>query len=111
MKKRNSKFYFKNEKKVMTKLGFTPTKGSGSRWLEKEDGESEYFIAQLKTTERESITIKKDDLKQLIYHANVSHKIPVFVLEFLKEYQLLCVQVDDIDEFLEKMSKSEEEDI
>lgn len=73
---------FKHEKKVMKKLGFKPQFASGAGWIDKEDGENEIALAQLKSTIKESMSIKLADLNKLVYHANVSEKIPVFVIEF-----------------------------
>jgi Holliday junction resolvase len=97
--KRSTKFYRKNEIEVMLKLGLKPTKNSGAGWLEKEDGENEYILAQLKSTDKSQITIKKLDIEKLEYHAIVSHKIPVFIIQFLKtnEFYFLA-KIDDITE-------------
>jgi hypothetical protein len=84
MPKRSGKFYNKNEKQVMESLGLKPTIGSGAGWIEKEDGENEYILAQLKSTDSESINVKLLDIHKLEYHAITSHKIPVFVIEFLR---------------------------
>lgn len=103
MKTRNSKFWFKNEKEVMRRLGFEPVKGSGSGWIDKEDGESEVALAQLKSTEAESYKLNYLDIQKLEYHASVSHKLPVFVIEFLKRgtYILLNVEkLNDLYDFL-----------
>lgn len=100
---RNSKFWFKNEKEVMRRLGFEPVKGSGSGWIDKEDGESEVALAQLKSTEAESYKLNYLDIQKLEYHASVSHKLPVFIIEFLKRgtYILLNVEkLNDLYDFL-----------
>ena len=57
--KRSGKFYRRNEEDVMRRLGLEPTKNSGSGWIEKEDGQSEHVICQLKSTDAQSISIKK----------------------------------------------------
>lgn len=81
--KRTGKFYRKNEADVMEQLGLTPTKGSGSGWLEKEDGYNDTILCQLKSTDAESITIKQHDLHTLLHNAIVSHKLPVFAIQYL----------------------------
>ena len=93
---KKTKFWFKNEKEVMKKLGFEPVKGSGSGWIHKEDGESEFALAQLKSTEAESYKLNYLDIQKLEYHASVSHKVPVFVIEFLKRGTYFLVNVNDI---------------
>lgn len=94
---RRAKFWFKNEKEVMKRLGFKPVKGSGSGWVEKEDGESEVALAQLKSTEAESYRLNYLDIEKLEYHASVSHKLPVFVIEFLNRGTYLLFNVNDLD--------------
>lgn len=77
---------------VMRELGLRPTKGSGCTWLEKEDGESEDVIVQLKSTEGKSITVQRRDIVDLLYHAAIAHKIPVFVLDFVGDFMLIAVR-------------------
>lgn len=80
---RSGKFYRKNEAEVMKQLGLRPTKNSGSGWVEKEDGQSEEIICQLKSTDAQSIKVDKKDLDTLQYNAAVAHKLPVFAIQFL----------------------------
>lgn len=94
---RRAKFWFKNEKEVMKRIGFKPVNGSGSGWVEKEDGESEVALAQLKSTEAESYRLNYLDIEKLEYHASVSHKLPVFVIEFLNRGTYLLFNVNDLD--------------
>jgi hypothetical protein len=97
--KRSTKFYFKNEKEVMQSLGLKPTKGSGSGWIEKEDGQNEYIIAQLKSTDSNSYRISLDDLHKLEHNAIVAHKTPTFIIQFLKTRELYMVsKVEDVQE-------------
>jgi hypothetical protein len=84
MAKRNTRWYRKNEAEVMRKLGLTPTKNSGAGWIEKEDGQNEYLIAQLKSTDADSISIKLRDIEILESNAQTSHKVPCFVIQFIK---------------------------
>ena len=98
---RKAKFWFKNEKEVMKKLGFEPVKGSGSGWIHKEDGESEVALSQLKSTEAESYKLNYLDVQKLEYHATVSHKIPVFVIEFLNRGTYILMNVNDFSRIKE----------
>lgn len=77
------KFWLKNEKEVIKKLGLKPTPQSGAGELLKEDGHNEHIICQLKSTNKNQITIKKLDIEKLQYHADVDKKIPIFVIQFL----------------------------
>lgn len=97
MEKRTLKFYRKNESEVMKKLGLKPAKNSGAGWIEKEDAENDFVIAQLKSTDFNSIKFSLDDWHMLQYHANVCHKLPLFVVQFLKTGEhFLLVKPNDI---------------
>lgn len=83
MKKRSTKFYRKNEEEVMLALGLKPTKNSGSGWIEKEDGQNDYVICQLKSTDAQSIKVNQKDIRILERNASIEHKFPVFAIQFL----------------------------
>lgn len=89
--KRSGKFYRKNEAEVMKALGLNPTKNSGSGWVEKEDGQSENVICQLKSTDANSIKVNKKDLDVLSYNAAVAHKLPVFAIQFLQSNEVYLI--------------------
>lgn len=99
-KKKTSKYYFKNEKELMRSLGLNPTPGSGNRII-KEDGQNEKLIAQLKSTENDSIVIKLNDLTTLLYNAIISHKTPIFINQFVNGPILLSVRLEDFEEVAE----------
>lgn len=80
---RTFKFYRKNEEEVMKSLGLKPTKNSGSGWVEKEDGQNDYLICQLKSTDKQSISINQKDIRILEHNAQISHKTPCFAIQFL----------------------------
>ena len=98
--KRSTKFYRKNEAEVMERLGFSPVANSGAGWISKEDGESDKMLCQLKSTDKESISIKQHDLHALEIHALESHKLPVFAFQFLNRDEVwLAVKESDIEDF------------
>lgn len=100
--KRSGKFYFKNEKEVMKSLGLKQTKGSGNQWLEKEDGQNDFLICQLKSTDAESIRVKQKDIRTLEYNADVSHKLPIFAIQFLNTGEIwLMAKPEDFTEVAE----------
>lgn len=106
--KRSGKFYFKNEKEVMKRLGLDPVPGSGSGWIHKEDGESDTILAQLKSTDADSYRIQQLDLDKLEYHASVANKVPVFIVQFLKTNKIyLMVEAENIEEFFNAFVKEE----
>lgn len=86
--KRSGRFYRKNEAEVMRSLGLEPTPNSGSGPIWKEDGQSEDVICQLKSTDAQSIRVNKKDLDVLSYNAAVSHKLPVFAIQFIQSSEV-----------------------
>jgi hypothetical protein len=107
-RERSQKWYFQNEKEVMIELGFTPAKGSGSGWIDKEDGENDYLIAQLKSTDKQSYKLNQLDIEKLEYHAMVSRKTPVFVIQFLnKDSRYALMAIDDIPKVAEYIKTGE----
>ena len=99
MQSRGTKFYRKNEEEVMKALGFKPTPNSGAGWISKEDGDNDYLICQLKSTDARSISVKLQDIHTLEYNADVSHKIPVFAIQFLSTGEVwLMAKPEDFDE-------------
>lgn len=92
---RSTKFYRKNEYETMKALGLKPTKGSGSGWIEKADGQNEKIICELKSTDADSYRIKKYDLEKLKHHALVSNKIPVFAIQFLETNEVYLLMKPD----------------
>lgn len=103
--KRSGKFYSKNEKETLTKLGLRPIPFSGAGWVEKEDGENENVLVQLKSTEASSYRIDMLDIKKLEYHSSVSHKIPVFIVQFLKHDKIYAlVNLEDLEELNEALN-------
>lgn len=82
--KRSGKWYRNNEAKLMRLLGLEPTPNSGSGWVIKEDGQNENVICQLKSTDASSIKVVLNDLQKLEYNAIVTHKLPVFAIQFIQ---------------------------
>lgn len=89
--RRTGKFYRQNEAQLMTKLGLKPTINSGSGWIEKEDGISEFLIAQLKSTDALSIGVGLKDLHTLEANAHIAHKIPVFIIQFMQTEDIYVI--------------------
>lgn len=110
MSKRSTRFYRRNEEMVMKELGFKPTINSGAGWIQKEDGENDVALCQLKSTDNQSISIKKVDLRVLEDHAVTSHKIPVFAIQFLDTGEVWCmIKPDNLKEYMESVRKRTEE--
>ena len=103
--KRSGKWYRKNEQDVMFSLGLTPTPNSGSGWVIKEDGQSENIICQLKSTDKESISVKKLDLDKLTNNASTTHKVPMFAIQFISSGEVyLIVKPENIIEVANHIS-------
>ena len=99
---RSFKFYRKNEQEVMESLGLKPTKNSGSGWIEKEDGQNDYVICQLKSTDAQSIKVNQKDIRTLEKNAMIEHKIPMFAIQFLNTGEVwLMLKPDDLPDAAE----------
>lgn len=114
MAKRSGKFYYKNEREVLERLGLSQVPGSGNGWIQKEDGESEDILCQLKSTDAQSIRVQKLDIEKLEYHAMVSHRLPVFAINFLSDnstYLLVSPEsLIEVAEYLETGNKPQSVD-
>lgn len=105
---RSFKFYRRNEREVMEALGLKPTKNSGSGWIEKEDGQNDYVICQLKSTDAQSIKVNQKDIRTLENNALVEHKIPMFAIQFLNTGEVwLMVKPEDISQVGECLEAGE----
>lgn len=106
--KRSTKFYRKNEVEVMESLGLKPTKNSGSGWIEKEDGQNDYVICQLKSTDAQSIKVNQKDIRVLEYNASVSNKLPLFAIQFLNTNEVwLMMKPEDVTEIAKYIKDGE----
>lgn len=103
-RERTGKWYFRNENEVIKSLGLTPAIGSGNTWLDKEDGSNEHIIAQLKSTDKQSFNVKKLDIDKLEHNALIANKVPVFIIQFLKDdtrYAMMAIEdIPKINEYL-----------
>lgn len=115
--RRSGKFYYRNERETMEMLGMRQVPGSGNGWVAKEDGENEHLLCQLKSTDGNSIGVKKIDIDKLLLNAETEHKLPVFAVQFLKsgEVYLLVrpIDIEEVAEYLDTgvVKRSEEDDI
>lgn len=102
--KRSGKFYYRNERETLESLGFKQIPGSGNGWIAKEDGESDNTLVQLKSTENASYTVSLLDLKKLEVHAEIEHKFPLFLIQFLKQdkiYALVSIEnLEDLNDMV-----------
>lgn len=89
--RRSGKWYRNNERSVMEQLGLEPTPNSGSGWVVKEDGQNDAVLCQLKSTDASSIRIQLQDVQTLQYNADVAHKLPVFVIQYINSGDVLCI--------------------
>lgn len=76
--------------------------------IEKEDGQNEFIICQLKSTDAESIRVQQKDLRVLEYNAEVSHKFPIFALQFLNTGEVWLMAKPEDFTFVSKYIKTGE---
>jgi hypothetical protein len=90
----------------MKKLGLKATQGSGSGWLEKEDGYNDTLLAQLKTTDANSYKFELLDWNKLENHANMSKLIPFFITYFIGNDQIfITCKVQDLRKVLDGLDQ------
>ena len=106
--KRSNKFYIRNEKITLKSLGLEPIPMSGAGWVEKEDGQNDKVLVQLKSTDSSSYRINMLDIKKLEYHAQVSHKVPIFLVQFLQQDKIYAIiDVNNINELFDAFETKE----
>lgn len=93
----------KREKEVMGRLRLARQPGSGNGWLKKEDGESEVVLCQLKSTKGNQITIKWQDVMDLVAHAQASSKVPIFAIDFVGKGLLVSCFPGDLSSLSSEM--------
>lgn len=104
MTRRSGKDWYRNEREVMEHLGLAQVPGSGSSWVAREDGENDYVLCQLKSTDANSIRVQLQDIYELQVHAAESRKLPVFAIQFRKSNDVfLLVSPVDLQEVAEHM--------
>jgi hypothetical protein len=102
--KRTGKFYSRNEKETLSRLGLKPSPMSGTGWVIKEDGENDIVMVQLKSTDSSSYRLDLLDLTKLEYHADISRKVPIFLIQYLKTGKIYAVvDIDNIKELGEAL--------
>lgn len=108
MGKRSTKFYRKNEEEVMKSLGLQPTPNSGSGWIIKEDGQNDFVICQLKSTDAQSIKVNQKDIRILEKNARIEHKLPLFAIQFLNTGEVwLMAKPEDFTEITNYINTGE----
>lgn len=102
--RRHQKDWFEREKKVMEKLGLRPQPQSGAGWR-KEDGENDYVLCQLKSTDGQSIRVDRLDVEKLFYHADCINKIPIFVMDFVNGPLLIGIPPEELGNIADYLNK------
>jgi hypothetical protein len=77
--------------------------GSGNGWVRKGDVRSERELWECKITSAKSFSLKYDDLRKVFEQAIVDGRIPIFMVEFMKQGESFVVLTkDDYMEMREK---------
>lgn len=75
---------------------------------QKEDGESDDVLCQLKSTDAKSIKVDKRDLDVLQSNASVTHKLPVFAIQFLETDEVyLVIKPETLSEVVQYIKTGE----
>jgi len=113
MVKKNINLRFRREKAIVKRLGLAPVPYSGAiKNLGSQDGFSELFLAQIKSTRASSYTVKYEDLISLLSDKS-SIQTPLFVIDFaepkvgacqMPETQWVCLPLEDFLKLKEEAS-------
>ncbi len=77
--------------------------GSGNGWVRKGDVRSAQELWECKITSAKSFSLKYDDLRKVFEQAIVDGRIPIFMVEFMKQGESFVVLTkDDYMEMREK---------
>ena len=115
--KRSGKLYYSYERETIEMQRMRQVTCSCYGWEDKKNGENEHLLCQLKSTDGNSIGVKKIDIDKLLLNAEPEHKLPVFAVQFLKsgEVYLLVrpIDIEEVAEYLDTgvVKRSEEDDI
>lgn len=69
--------------------------GSGNGWVRKGDVRSEKELWECKVTSAKSFSLKYEDLRKVFEQAIVDGRIPIFLIEFLKQGESFVVLTKD----------------
>lgn len=113
MARRSGKFYYRNERETMERLGLKQVPGSGNGWVSKEDGENENVLCQLKSTDSLSYRVDIRDVNALLHNASVTHKVPVFAIQFLQTDDVFLlarpIDIPELARYIETGAASSDE--
>jgi Holliday junction resolvase len=98
----------KREKEVIKSFGLKPVPLSGADWTAKEDGESDKILAQLKSSIGKSISVKAQDIRDLVKHSRQARKMPVMILDFVGDEPLVVVRAGDLNKVAKFLKWNEE---
>jgi hypothetical protein len=85
--------------------------GSGNGWVRKGDVRAEQELWELKITSAKSFSLKYEDLRKVYEQALVDGRIPIFLVEFMKQGESFVVLTkDDYMEMREKYFGNEATD-
>ncbi len=93
----NKKKSLKQENKLAKELGGRVQPASGARWGYRRDVVTPNFLIEAKTTEKERLSIKNKDLKQLKEQAYLVGKTPLFIIEFQQRADVVVLPQDDLE--------------
>lgn len=79
--------------------------GSGNGWVRKGDVRSDKELWELKITSAKSYSLKYDELRKLFEQALMDGRIPIFLVEFMKQGESFVVLTQD--DYMELRERAE----
>ncbi len=85
----------RQERGLAKELGGSVNAGSGNGWVRKGDVRSDKELWECKITSAKSFSLKYDDLRKVFEQAIIDGRIPIFMVEFMKQGESFVVLTKD----------------
>jgi len=93
----------RQERALALEVSGSVNAGSGNGWVRKGDVRSDRELWECKITSAKSFSLKYEDLRKVFEQAIVDGRIPIFMVEFMKQGESFVVLTkDDYMEMREK---------
>lgn len=93
----------RQERALAREVSGSVNAGSGNGWVRKGDVRSDKELWECKITSAKSFSLKYDDLRKVFEQAIMDGRIPIFMVEFMKQGESFVVLTkDDYMEMREK---------
>lgn len=85
----------RQERSLAKQLGGSVNAGSGNGWVRKGDVRSDKELWECKITSSKSYSLKYEELRKVYEQALMDGRIPIFLVEFMKQGESFVVLTQD----------------